>query len=84
MVIGSKNIAPPKVILPHLHIELGVMKQCVKALNKDGDCFIYVCQKFTALTEAKLKEGIFPCSSIRKLLSDATFENTMNATEKAA
>jgi hypothetical protein len=60
------------------------MKQFVKALNEDGDCFKYICQKFTALTEATLKEGIFTCPNIRKLLSDATFKSTMFATEKMA
>jgi hypothetical protein len=41
-------------------------------------------QKFPALTGAKLKEGIFKGPDIRKLMSDATFESTMYATEKAA
>jgi hypothetical protein len=90
LVVGSKNIAhpscvaPSKVTLPPLHTKLGMMKQFVKALNKEGDCFKCMCQKFIALTKAKLKEGIFKGPNIRKLMSDATFESTMNATEKAA
>jgi hypothetical protein len=60
------------------------MPQFVKALNEDGDCFKYLCQKFTAPTEIMLKEGIFTCPDIRKLLSDATFESTRFATEKTA
>jgi hypothetical protein len=73
LVVGSKIIAhpslvaPSKVILPPLRIKLGVMKQFVKALNKEGDCFKYICQKFTALTEAKLKDGIFTGPDIRKI-----------------
>jgi hypothetical protein len=39
-----------------LHIKLGVMQQFVKALNEERDCFKYIRQKFTALTEAKVKE----------------------------
>jgi hypothetical protein len=31
-----------------------------------------------------LKEGVFTCPDIRKLLSVAAFESSMNATEKAA
>jgi hypothetical protein len=60
------------------------MKRFVKALNKEGDGFKYMCQKCTALSEAKLKEGVFTGPVIMKLMSDATFESTMNATEKAA
>jgi hypothetical protein len=90
VVFVSKNIAhtslvaAAKVVPPSLHINLGVMKQFVKALNEEGGCFKYICQKFTALTKATFKEGIFTCPDIRKLLSDATFESTMFATEKAA
>ena len=45
MVPGEKNIqAQPlversKIVFPPLHIKLGVMKQFVKALNKEGACF---------------------------------------------
>jgi hypothetical protein len=88
LVFGSKNIAQTslvttsKVVLPPPHIKLGVMQQFVKALNEEGGCFKYICQKFTALTKATLKEGIFICPNIRKLLSDSTFESTVFATEK--
>jgi hypothetical protein len=90
LVVGSENIgrpslvAPSKVNLPPLHIKRGVMNQFVKALNKEVDCFKYMCQKFTALTEEKLKEGICTGHDIRKHMSDAAFESTKNATEKAA
>jgi hypothetical protein len=60
------------------------MKWFVKALNEEGECFKYICQKFTALREPTLKEVIFTGPDIRKLLSDATFEGTMFATEKTA
>jgi hypothetical protein len=60
------------------------MKKYVKALSKEGECFKYTCQKITAVTEAKFKEGIFSGPDIRKLMADATFESTMFATEKAA
>ena len=49
---GSFNVlAPPlversKIVFPPLHVKLGIMKQFVKALEKDGDCFRYICMKF--------------------------------------
>ena len=61
LVPGEKNVqAHPlversKIILPPLHIKLGIMKQFVKALNKDGDCFKYICTKFPGSTIEKLK-----------------------------
>ena len=35
------------------------MKQFVKALEKDGDCFRYICIKFPGLSIEKLKAGVF-------------------------
>jgi hypothetical protein len=83
-ILHTRLVAASKVVLPPLHIELGVMEQFVKALNEAGDCFKYICKKFTALTKAALKEGIFICPDITKAFSDATFESTMFATERAA
>ncbi|XP_046600523.1 uncharacterized protein LOC124295250 [Neodiprion lecontei] len=87
---GSHNVIRPpliqssKYLLPPLHIKLGLIKQYVKALNKDGDCFAYLTEKFPAINDAKLKEGIFDGPQIRSLCQDANFEETMNDTEKAA
>lgn len=77
-------VPPEKVLLPPLHIKLGLMKQYVKSLQKDGDCFKYLCTKFPKLSEAKLKEGVFTGPDIRKLLTDPSFVETMNEKEKEA
>jgi hypothetical protein len=79
-VVWDSLIDPKKVPLPPLHIKLGLMKQFVKALPKEGECFKYVC-KFPGLSDAKLKEGIFAGQDIRKLLSDDLFETTMKTAE---
>lgn len=75
---------PKKVLLPPLHIKLGLMKQFVKALPKEGECFRYLCGQFPGLSEAKLKEGIFVGPDIRKLMRDPNFEDTIETKEKAA
>lgn len=83
--ILRKNLVDPKnVLLPPLHIKLGLMKQFVKALPKDGPCFKYLCQKFPHLSEAKLKEGVFTGPDIRKMMFDVNFESTMTSNEKEA
>ena len=71
-----------KVLLPPLHIKLGLMKQFVKALPKAGKCFKYICDKFPAISTAKLKKGIFTGPDIRKLLNDGNFEKQVEVAEK--
>ncbi|GBO40623.1 hypothetical protein AVEN_222905-1 [Araneus ventricosus] len=39
-------VDPKKVLLPPLHIKLGLMKHFVKALPKEGECFEYLCDQF--------------------------------------
>lgn len=73
---GSLNVIHPplvpasKVLLPPLHIKLGLMKQFVKALNHDGTCFKYLGEKFSGISDAKIKESIFIGPDIRKLIKD--------------
>lgn len=87
---GSKNIVrvslvdPKKILLPPLHIKMGLMKQFVKALTKTESCFQYLCTKFPHLSEAKLKEGVFVGPDIRKLMQDETYETMMTSKEKNA
>ena len=58
-----------KVLLPPLHIRWGVFKQFVKALKlEEGSSIIkYLLKKLPALSEAKIKEGVFVGLQIRKL-----------------
>ena len=47
LISGSLNVLTPplvessKIVFPALHIKLSIMKQFVKAFEKDGDCFKY-------------------------------------------
>ena len=87
LIPGSLNVlAPPlversKIVFPPLHIKLGIMKQFVKALEKDGNCFKYICMKFAGLIIEKLKAGIFDGPQIQKLINDTNFCNFMNPAE---
>ena len=60
------------------------MKQFAKALEKDGDCFKYICMKFPGLTIEKLKAEMFDVPQIQKLMNDANFCNFMNPAEMSA
>lgn len=87
---GTKNVLRrslvprEKVLLPPLHIKLGMIKQFVKALNKDGEGFKYLRTIFPSLSDAKLKEGIFVGPDIRKLMKDENFDEKLSHIELAA
>ena len=87
---GEKNIVNDSlvdgknIILPPLHIKLGLMKQFVKALDRSGDCFGYVCSTFSGLSYEKKKAGIFDEPQIRTLLRDQYFVITMTVVRARA
>ena len=87
---GSKNISKvsfvdrEKILLPPLHIKLGMMKQFVKALDRNSLCFQYLCTKFSSLSHAKIREGVFEGPQIRKLMMDDNFTDTMTEIEEDA
>lgn len=60
------------------------MKQFLKSLSQDEECFKYLCSKLPRLSETKLKAGVFVGPGIRKLLSNSLFPNFMNETEREA
>lgn len=72
------------VLLPPLHIKLGLMKNFVKSLDKKGAGFLYLRQVFPKISDAKLKEGVFVGPQVRKLFKDTAFESNLNKTELAA
>lgn len=74
-------VNPTNVLLPPLHIKLGLMKQFVKGLNRDDSGFSYLQEIFPHLTYAKLKEGIFVGPQIRKLLKDNILETKLTNVE---
>jgi hypothetical protein len=47
------------IILPPIHIKLGLKKNFVKAMDRNGDGFQYLKLKFSIISDAKINEGIF-------------------------
>ena len=60
------------------------MKQSVRALNKEGACFIYIQEKISNISAEKVREDVFLGPQIRKLTKDAQFQSTMIDVEKKA
>jgi len=51
---------------------------------KQSSGFLYLKEKFPAISDAKIKEGIFVGPQVRQLIENNVFEQKLNATEKAA
>ena len=81
-VNNTPLISPEKIILPALHIKLGIVKQLVKAMDTNKPAFTYLREKFPRLSEAKIKEGIFVGPQIRDIFKDPKFENLLDYDDK--
>ena len=83
-ILHDPIVSRDKIIFPPLHIKLGLMKQFVKALSSDGECFQYIVSAFPALSIEKIKAGVFDGPQIRALVRDEEFVKKMIDKEKAA
>ena len=63
---------------------MGLIKQLVKALDKDDECFKYIGRSFPGLSTEKPKARIFDGLDIRKLMQDEIFILSMNPLEADA
>ncbi|XP_022900735.2 uncharacterized protein [Onthophagus taurus] len=73
-------IKKENILLPPLHIKLGLFKNFVKALDIEGQAFAYLRTLFENLSFAKIKEG----PQIKKLLKDDKFQTYLSSVEAAA
>ena len=83
-VIAEQLVSRDKIVFPPLHLSLWLLKQFAKALDKDDDCFQYICKSFPSLSNEKLKAGIFDRPQFRQLMRDQKFCDCMNEVELAA
>jgi hypothetical protein len=85
--VKEKNVQHPvlaewhKILLPPLHIKLGLVKNFVKATDWTGLVFKYPAGKFPLLSEAKIKEVFFwgvliSAGSSEKICSTTHFRMT--------
>ncbi|GBM44978.1 hypothetical protein AVEN_223060-1 [Araneus ventricosus] len=88
--IGTNNVKytplveAENILFLSLHIKLGLIKNFVKAMNKEGGGFKHLRGRFPQLSVAKLKEGTFVGTQIRKLICDSVFESKLNEEELAS
>lgn len=90
VTVGKDNIKyvplvqKENIILPALHIKLGLIKNFVKALNKEGEVFSFLRTLFPQLSIAKIKEGVFDGPHIKKLLKSTDFPSYLTPVENEA
>ena len=77
-------IDPRKVLMPPLHIKLGLIKQFVTALDKESAAFKYLQDLFPQLSEAKVNAGIFVGPQIKKIIECDEFAKKLSRKEEAA
>jgi hypothetical protein len=47
-------VNPEKIFLPQFHFKLGLMKNYVKAMNRNGESFPYLAQTFPRIRDAEI------------------------------
>ncbi|XP_076813187.1 uncharacterized protein LOC143459793 [Clavelina lepadiformis] len=67
-----------KIIFPHLHIKLGLMRQFFKTLTTESNSFNYLVWAFLGLSIQKIKAGVFDGPQIRQLNKDERFSGSMS------
>ena len=83
-VIQDSIVNRDKIIFLPLHIKLGLMKQFVKTLETEGECFQHIITALPGLSFEKIRAGVFDGPQIRTLIHDDQFVAQMTALEKAA
>ena len=59
-IIHKLLVPANNVLLPPLHIKLGLMRQYVKALDKEkSEAYKFIKKRFPNKTDAKIKGGVF-------------------------
>ena len=57
-MIVNPLIPSDKIIFLPLHVKLGLTKQFVKVLKKEGKCFEWLCNTFSGISIEKQKKGV--------------------------
>ena len=83
-MINQPLVHRDSIVLPLLHIKLGLIKKFVKALDKNGNCFRYIRSRFPGTSYEKVRARFFDGPQIRTLIRDLAFVVHMTVVESAA
>ena len=77
-VVNPQLVPAQKILMPPLHIKLGLVKQFFKSLDKDGDVLRETKKAFPYLSRAKIEAGVFTGPQIRQLFKNKDIEEAMS------
>ncbi|GBL90739.1 hypothetical protein AVEN_219389-1 [Araneus ventricosus] len=83
LTLRATNCQKEIINIPPLHLKLGLMKQFVKGLSVDGECFQYVVSFLPALS-FKIKTRLFNRPQIQAIVRNREFVRKINGKEKSA
>ena len=63
-VVAGPLVELHEILLPPLHIKLGLMKNFVQAINKGSPAFAFIKQTFPQVSDVKLNAGIFDVNGL--------------------
>ncbi|GBM85152.1 hypothetical protein AVEN_183191-1 [Araneus ventricosus] len=82
MTVEQPPLAEPhKIIIPPLHIKLTLVKNLVKAMDKNEPAFKYLHEKFPRLNVAKIKEAVFVGLSLNSFSDTPSLRNFFEVKE---
>ncbi|KAI8114682.1 hypothetical protein CVS40_12971 [Lucilia cuprina] len=73
-----------KIILPPLHIKLGLIRNFVHAIHSNTAAMLHIKNVFPKLSSSKIAAGVFNGPQLTKLLKCAQFPNLLTPDEKHA
>ena len=83
-ILNSPLIERSKILLPPLHLKLGLAQQFVKSLKPTSRAFRYIRQMFPSISEAIVEEVIFVGPQTRRMLASERLEGQMSDLERNA
>ena len=73
-----------KILLPLWHIKVGVMKNFVNAMDREGNGVAFLQERFLWICIEKIKVGIFDIPQKRELIKDPLFDEALSEAELSA
>lgn len=83
-VVNLPLVPKEKILLPPLHLKLGIIKQFFRAL-KDNEPFLHTIQElFPSISREKIRAGVFTGPQVNTMLESSSLPPCMSQTQLAA
>lgn len=79
--VNDPLVPMENVLMPPLHIKLGIVKNFIKAIVKQPKILDCLKNIFPRISEAKLKEGVLNGPDIRKLMKSKEFKGALDGND---